>query len=525
MTLAVSLVAGLLTWGVAAPAQAASEAEPNDTVAAATAIGVNDPVSGKLGTSSDEDYFTFTTTQAGVVSLTFTHPNLTVNENSWQVFLINDQSTTIDSVLSSQNQPSVATSQVGLPAGTYYAHVKRPNYRDHSDAVYQLTANFSASSDWETEYNDTVATADALVTNTAISGTLHDDSDVDYYVFTTPSAGVVSLTFTHANLTVSENSWQVFLINSQSTTVDSVVSSQNDPAVATSQVGLPAGTYFVKVERPTYRDLADAPYQLTANFVAATDWETEYNDTFATANTIAANTQVTGTLHDDADVDYFSFTTPSAGVVQLAFAHANLTVSENSWQVLLINDQSVTIDSVLSSQNDPSVTTSQVGLPAGTYFVKVERPTYRDLADAPYQLTAAFTATSTWETEFNDDYPTADPIALAKAVNGTLDDSDDVDYYRVSVPKAITLAVMLEHTKFASTENSWEVSIIDSRSQSLATVTSGQNQPRVVVTAKVKAGTYYVKVARPTYRDLSDVPYKVTAGKALKPTFNPAYGK
>jgi hypothetical protein len=384
----------------------------------------------------------------------------------------------------------------------------------------------------ENEPNDTPETATAIGLNEATTGALNTPGDQDYYVFTAPSAGVVWLTLTHADLGQDTLAWAVSLLNEAGTELVWVYSSRSSASVSTSQIGLPAGTYRALVTRRSAWEYSDAPYQLTAAYEPATagasagaDWETEFNDTLATANPITVNRAVGGTLHSARDQDYFVFTTHRAGVVSLRFTHANLGRNQVSWEVDLFDATGRELDWEYSYQSSPKVTTSKVGLPAGTYYALVLERSSWEHSGAAYRLTATFTASSRWETEDNDAAAAADALRLARTVTGTLNDASDVDYYRLRVKCPATLAVMLEHAKAASADESWEVTLLNARSRPLASVTSARNVKRVVVTATVKAGTYYVKVARPEAGDPSDVPYKLTAGKAVTVTFDRQGGK
>ena len=58
------------------------------------------------------------------------------------------------------------------------------------------------------------------------------------------------------------------------------------------RVGLPAGTYYVKVREGTFH--SDVNYNLRVNYVAADFWEREDNDNRNASDSISANKSVTG---------------------------------------------------------------------------------------------------------------------------------------------------------------------------------------------------------------------------------------
>jgi hypothetical protein len=404
----VALTVGLLAGSAPLAHAANHESESNDTMATADEMGVNAAIAGNISSSSDVDYYKFTTMAAGCVQLVFTHANLTYNEEAWSVNLYDEKSNFIDFVDSDQNEPWVSTSKVGLPAGTYYVRVFDSWETDNAE--YQLTANFTATNSWETEFNETFLTSDAMALNTAISGTIRsgDDNtrffsvyDSDYYNVTTAMPGWMQIRFTHENLTVNQTAWGIFLYDDKSNVIDTLYSAKNQPAASMSKIGLPAGTYYIVVFNSTGD--SDAEYQLTANFTATDSWETEFNDTFATSDPIALRSPISGTIasmdYYHKDEDYYNFTTLNPGYISATLAHAQLTDSNKGWTVTIYDANSKELTSFYSAYNKPSVSSSWIWVEPGLYYVKVEGEDYwNEPSDDEYTLSvesALTTATPT----------------------------------------------------------------------------------------------------------------------------------
>jgi hypothetical protein len=158
--------------------------------------------------------------------------------------------------------------------------------------------------------------------------------------------------------------------------------------VSTSQVGLPGGVYYVKVNKPTDRRHSDAEYQVLINFTAATDWEQEVNDSFAAANVLPLGQVVNGTLHTSSDQDYYRVETLNPLIATLSFTHAVGTSDEASWEITLFDESSNKLDSVSSQSNEAAVWINSVSLGAGIYYIKVNKPDYRTHLDIQYSLAA-----------------------------------------------------------------------------------------------------------------------------------------
>ena len=95
--------------------------------------------------------------------------------------------------------------------------------------------------------------------------------------------------------------------------------------------------------------------------------------TYATAASIGLNTTYKATTSRKSVTHWYKFTMSKAGMVQLKFAHANLSSTSNSpaWKIDFIADQFGGMVSVNSGLQDTQNQTAKIGLEAGTYYVQV----------------------------------------------------------------------------------------------------------------------------------------------------------
>ena len=189
------------------------EAEPKES-SNAIRINTNSVKKDALSESCDEKNYYFTINSAGVISLSFGKGYDSDSSHGWEVTLYDSsQNELMSREYSCNNTETETTCKVGVPAGTYYIKVERRAYTYQSDATYSLKVNYSASSVWESEFNDEVGTADLITVNQTYYGGIMEDRDVDYYRFQTNSAGVISLSFGKGYDSDSSHVWNVTLYN------------------------------------------------------------------------------------------------------------------------------------------------------------------------------------------------------------------------------------------------------------------------------------------------------------------------
>ena len=228
-----------------------------------------------------------------------------------------------------------------------------------------------------------ISNAKSIALDVPMRDSLPRQDSKNYYKVVLPSDGYIRLDFEHDNLTESYPGWRIKLFDEESKQIESFSSKWNDPLVSSANIGLPGGTYYVLVEASTYHHKAD--YLLTVNFNSNSYWEKELNDTILKATAIDFNRPYSGSVNHNGDRDYYRFTLPSDGYIRLDLEHANLTENNPGWRIKLFDEESKQIESFSSKWNDPLVSSANIGLPGGTYYVLVEASTYHHRAD--YQLT------------------------------------------------------------------------------------------------------------------------------------------
>lgn len=195
---------------------------------------------------------------------------------------------------------------------------------------------------------------------------------------------------------------------------------------------------------------------LTA-YAGDTYYETEDNDDYSSADYVPVNSTIYGVCSDNGDRDWYKFTlsSPAKVNVQFSFDRAD---ADGDWYVYLYkyegNGDYSTLDYEDVYVYDGSYTFSSLGLPAGTYFVKVYG--YNSACGRQYSITPKCSYVSNWETEFNDEYTSADPLSMGTTRYGVNPTSSDDDWYKFTLNSPASVSVAFTHTK-ASADGDWGV--------------------------------------------------------------------
>ena len=238
-----------------------------------------------------------------------------------------------------------------------------------------LTFLFSAFSMTATATygNDSYYYADSISVNQTYTGNLVDSYDEDWYVFTLSSPGYVSISFSHDYVDSAYEYWRVTLCDDDGDAITDYwqYKGNTTKTIKTQNIGLPAGTYHIKIEPYGTRTVN---YKFKVNFTSSSIWERENNDYYSRADRISLNKMYYGTIMDSSDEDWYKFTLSSKTTVNIAFEHTFVDSSSERWRVTLCDDDGEAITDYWQYKGDKKgvVKTQNITLPKGTYHLKVE---------------------------------------------------------------------------------------------------------------------------------------------------------
>lgn len=376
---------------------------------------------------------------------------------------------------------------------------------------------------------DSMDQAREISLNGSASDYLENYNEVNYYSFSLDRSGVVSLDFKHDNYTDDAVSWEISLYDEDSNKLYDFTSNQNKPKTSSCNIGLPEGEYYVKVECYNSYNFNDGEYVLKVNYERSNRWEQEQNDSFQQADFIELNTKYQGTIHDSDDQDYYRIRLDENGKVKISFEHDNFTKDSTSWGITLYDDESNELYTFYSDQNEIKAESCNIGLPAGEYYVNIYRPSYRDLHRGDYSFTVAYDSVDDWEQEDNNTIQNANTMIQGKVYNGSVKNDEDQDFYRVNVNEKGSYEIEFAHENYTEDRNGWQITLLDESSREMGKMKSKWNQKLArIKTESLNPGTYYIRVARESYRCSQDYSLSFNRANRKKITMqinNPIFTK
>ena len=306
-------------------------------------------------------------TQPGQVELSFSHPWIDSSNVYCRVSLYSDADRTrrLSYREVPGNEEETGFNKVGLPAGTYYVRIDALYW---SAEEYTFSVTYRQGMNYEQEPNDTQNTATLINTGLPYMGSLADTSDADWYRFTVPTAGVLTLNFKHALIDSPSVYWKLGLVDINNNMIAGIDVPGNREDLTSYSIGVGPGTYCIKVSSMFFSDME---YALTVNFTPSNNWEREPNNTTAQATQILPGIVYSGVISSPSDVDFFMFAT-NGGNVSVTFTHDWFNAAGTYWVITIINSNGITEHLRLESPGTAgSLTSPTIALPAGTYYLRI----------------------------------------------------------------------------------------------------------------------------------------------------------
>lgn len=479
---------------------------------------------GSLESSDCVNVYTFSLDNRCAFQYVFSHKEI-IGTAGWEIslygeyFLNGTDGETgyrlLNTLVSTSSVTKHQSVKLGLIPGNYRLVVTKG--AAYTSEGYRIDVTAEYGSGYEIECNDNIYRYTSLFSSVPIKGTasyFKDRQDEDWYMFRQYEDGFAQLKFEHPAVKDKTTvCWQIILYSENGTALYAVNSLFTDELVRSGAIGLSEGNYYVLVRNRVY---SDVPYTLTLSRADDVSYEVEKNDTKETANEIAVNSTVTGSISErlsGIDRDYFRFYVPSDGTLMLEFSHTATQEDKNGWNFVLTDENREVLFKGISAWSDDVSTSSHIGLTAGTYYVYVDSDNLY-LNSSDYYLTVSFTEIEAWETEPNNSFVSADVLSADTAVTGLIADcgvaDSDYDYYRITLSEGSDISLFLEHEKLTDSRNIFNVTLYDElfnpvecsvgESDGITTVRiSADNEKTQADYKSLAEGTYYVRVSSGIY--------------------------
>lgn len=482
-----------------------------------TYISLNSRTNGIIESSDDYEAYIFELTGNGALSLCFEHEGfMDSTKSGWTVTLYKIENKEYKEIAFFESFWSDMTSnwpEVGLGAGTYCVMVEAGLYFLKSE--YVLVTNFTETSTYEREFNDTKETANEINVGYgkyASSANRKDSNDTDWFTFEIHEDSCVNLSFTHPNGNLPQVGWVVTLLNENNEKVTQFAPRLRDAIIKTGAIGLKAGRYYLSVEAQS--EFCKS-YTILVGADKAVNNEFEMNDTTETAIPLPMNFKISGCLSErmlGLDKDYYKFTVDGDGYIDIEFTHENQNENKNGWNVRVVKTMSdgsyKEIVRKISKWNQETLRIESLGLSKGEYYILIDGDSV-SYNSATYFVTWSFTEAENFEQEPNSEAVRAMPVEFATYYHGALISSDvsfDEDYYKFELKTKTNVSLDFRHEPGDKDEVCWYASIINERNEEMAL--SKVKLSSEITTTKVvelPAGTYYVKIETGMYG--SEIPY------------------
>ena len=357
---------------------------------------------------------------------------------------------------------------------------------------------------------DSFEEAKTINTNQRYTDNISDDDDNDYFCFTLSAAGTLNLSFEHPVVFEQEEYWTAIIYDSSTNEICEFSFIGTDANTTSYMVGLPAGTFYLRIVGGSYsygysHRYSTEDYTFEVVYTQTDYVEKENNETFATATDIALNQSYTASINDEDDNDYYKFTLSKAGTVALKFDRKMLTDANEYWVAWLYNDQTEEICVYSFDGVSTSSTTYMVGLPAGTFYLRIVGGSYsygysHRYSTEDYTFEVVYTQTDYAEKENNETFATATDIALNQSYTASINDEDDNDYYKFTLSKAGTVALKFDRKMLTDANEYWVAWLYNDQTEEICAYSfDGANSSTDTYTIGLPVGTFFLRIVGGSY--------------------------
>ena len=247
-----------------------------------------------------------------------------------------------------------------------------------------MSLSITAFAAQEREENNTIDSATYINVNEDVSGNISDRNDKYWYKLTLPEDGYVTFQFSHSVISSTSSYWYMYLYQADGVTsiygVDTSWSIAGNADKTTAEMGLAAGTYYIKIIPEALTSWSDGRYDtstyvLRVNYTASDAWETEINNSYSEADTIAVNTDCYASICGNSDKDWYCFELKGDCEISLTFSHESNGDGDSYWAIYLYAYDGVTgidgVDTEWYVPGNENLSTDFIELSAGTYYIKI----------------------------------------------------------------------------------------------------------------------------------------------------------
>lgn len=347
------------------------EIEENGSFSTATQIEPNAAYNASLIDKKDEDCFAFNIPYSGKVSVNVSAESINSGKTRYIVEIYDKETRQmLTATEMAGNDSSIQTTNLYLGKGSYIAKVSSGNY--YSGDAYRLLVNYSKMDNIEREPNDSQETTTMISINKEIQGSFGTSGDIDYYKFTLYRDSIVKPSFEFMPGNTNSKTF-VVSIHDKNQKLYSVNIGGKENQKNLSPIVLSKGTYIVKLENPRFNG---DEYKLNIKSTAIDNAEVEPNDTLSQSTVLRTDTEISGVLSTEVDVDYYKLIVDETSNAKLALRF-DKQENRNSAFIVSIEQNGKTAWKANAKWNE-GVLEQEFQFEPGEYYIKVAPSTWDD---------------------------------------------------------------------------------------------------------------------------------------------------
>lgn len=390
--------------------QPANDREPNDSVAAASQLDAAHPVvKGRLDHDGDRDVYRWTV-DAKLAGTLFDAKLIWRSQATKQLCLLDTDGNQLQC---QKGEQAVALANLLLPQGAFFFEVSGDAGLD-DPYLLRLDQTAAPTGAFETEPNDTLATASTMATGVAFAGRFTGSEDDYIRVLVTGAPQLWRLDVSGTGLA------RVDLVDADGAGLAAANVASDGTSAGLSDL------YFVPGEHWFRLTGANGHYQITLTPLGPPDpnGEREPNNDLANSEILMMGAVKTGRLADEYDRDVYRFSlaatehvvikvqSPSGGRVQTSLQWSGTTVQSSGANA----DGALTMLDLVLKPGDYSVWLTAAKPSESRYQISIER------AD-PFLLAV--------DQEPNDSFVEASPLPPTLQLTGYVGQANDTDWFQL----------------------------------------------------------------------------------------------
>lgn len=374
-----ALIMGMGCMSVAFAADVTETDAANGVMADADVFSIGDTVTGKINSADDVDYYTFTITKAGRVTITVEHLATAEATGSYfTVEIVNADEKAIASFEVAANDASVSSPAFGAAAGKYFVKVTKGSVCD-TTVEYKIKSTIDTNAYCEYEANDSRDKATTIALSSTVSlkkysGTIPAEADVDYYKFEINKPGYIYIYIENDAAFKGDFALELQTYSegtdgyAEWTTFGKSEISKADAKFKSPAIGVAGDTeYYLSVTG------TEGGYTIYVVYSEDATSEAEFNDKIVYANALATGKLYYCSIFDKNDVDYYSFDIKSDNNYAVKVNADPMTVkADGQWKITIVNSKGSTLAGPVTITKDQGAEIELKDYAAGKYYIKVE---------------------------------------------------------------------------------------------------------------------------------------------------------